>query len=93
MREFNQSEFVLAPFVTLLGDYYANYWLQAIRHKESGNIVDVLLNELGELVTEPNDITDKIRLHYYVNGQHAKVIQMKISGHQCLVIKFPTIKN
>lgn len=93
MREFDQSEFVLTPFVTLLGEYYANYWLQAIRHKESGNTVDVLLNEAGDLVSEPNDITDKIRYNYYLDGQHAKVIPMKISGHKCLVIKFPTIKN
>lgn len=92
MREFDKADFTLAPFVTLLGEEYANYWLQGIRHK-SGTVIDVLLNEAGDLVTDADDITDLIRLNFYLDGEHAKVIPMKISGHKCLIIKFPTIKN
>jgi hypothetical protein len=91
MRDFHKYEFERLPFAIMLGDNYDNYWLQPLRHKQTGKTIDVLLDETGMLVKTANDITDKIRSNYYLDGEHAKVVAIKINGHQCLTIKFPTI--
>lgn len=91
MREFLSVEFDLSPFSIHFGPEYNNYWAQGIKHIESGNTIDILLNENGDLVSCPDDVTDKLRRDYTINGHCAKIIPVKIDWTESIVIKLPTI--
>lgn len=83
-----KEDFVRLNNCTLLSEYYGNYWLLPLVHK-SGHKIHVLVDGEGNPVTEPNEITQRMRLEITMYGEHTKIIPITIDNNKLLVVQFP----